>query len=92
MTPAAEALSDGELKSLLDRTQKALTLWVQVGLNDSQRAEVFTHVAAILTPWAAHVESRNNLPGNDAPEVLRSLLADLNQAIARLSRAKPYED
>ena len=93
MTPAAEALSDDDLTSLLDRTQKALAVWVQVGLDDAQRAEVFTHVVAILTPWAAHVESRNNLPGNDAPdEVLRSLIADLNHAIVRLSRARPRKD
>jgi len=86
VTPATEALSYEELNSLLERTQNALTLWVQVGLNDAQRAEVFRRVVAILTPWAAHVESRNNLPGNDEPdEVLRTLIADLDDAIARMT-------
>jgi hypothetical protein len=86
VTAAADAVPHEELKSLLDRTQKALTLWVQVGLNDAQRADVFGHVVAILTPWAAYVESRNNLPGHEAPdEVLRPLIADLNDAIARMA-------
>jgi len=79
-------MSYEELSSLLERTQKALTVWMQVGLNDAQRAEVLTHVVAILTPWAAHVERRNNLPGHDAPdEVLRSLITDLNDAISRMT-------
>ena len=86
MPPASEALSHDELRSLLQRTQQALTLWVQVGLNDAQRAEVFRSVVAILTPWATHVESRNNLPGHDEPdEVLRALIADLNDAIDRMT-------
>jgi len=79
-------MSYEELSSLLDRTQTALTVWVQVGLNDAQRAEVLAQVVAILTPWAAHVESRNNPPGHDTPDtVLRRLIADLNDAISRMA-------